>query len=102
MKYIHLNGDLQVGAIIPAEDPIFPGIPIEERYTQEFLNSCVQVEDDVEITMEMKYNPETKEFYIPEPPEVVEPIPTPTPEESFTISEEEINKAYEEGVNNVE
>ena len=48
MKYIYLVDNI-VHEIIPEENPSFPGIPITDRYTADFLNQCVVVEDDIEV-----------------------------------------------------
>ena len=41
MKYIRLDGKNRVMEIIPDENPIFPGIPIEQRYTAEYIATLV-------------------------------------------------------------
>ena len=46
--YILLE-DNKVKEIIPDIDPIFPGIPIEERYTAEFVASLLHVEDETVV-----------------------------------------------------
>lgn len=70
MKHIYVGEDLSVGSIIPDEDPVFPGIPIEQRFNAEFLKQCITVEDSVADAIEAgsKYDPESGTFYVPEPP----------------------------------
>ena len=70
MKYVYVSEDFSIGSIIPDEDPIFPGIPVEQRYSAEFLEHCIAVEDSVVEAIEAgsKYDPESGTFYVPEPP----------------------------------
>lgn len=63
--------------IIPDENPILPGIPIEQRYTAEFIAMLVPVEDETEVEQNWIYDPETKTFDEPPAPE---PGPEPEPE----------------------
>ncbi len=72
--YIWLNQDNVVGEIIPGEDPIFPGIPIEERYEKSFVDKLLYVDDSVEVRQNWVYNEATGEFS--------EPMPDPVPEET--------------------
>lgn len=102
--YIHLYNGI-ITEFIPEESKDFPGVPIEERYSKDFLDNCIiKTEEYVEehkLHIGMLYDADTDSFAeppIPEEPDVPE-IPT---EEGFTVTEEEINNAYEEGVNNVE
>lgn len=46
MKYLRIEDGLVLEIIHDFVD-IFPNIPARERYTEEFLNSCMLVEDDV-------------------------------------------------------
>ena len=48
MKHIRLY-DNTVMEIIPAENPVFPGLPIEKRYSAAFLAKLKPVEDTVEV-----------------------------------------------------
>lgn len=50
-KYILLDKNNKVCEIINEKDENFPNVPIEQRYSDELLNSCVIVEDveDVEL-----------------------------------------------------
>ena len=77
MKYIRLDSKNSVMEIIPDENPIFPGIPIEQRYTAEFIATLVPVEDETEVEQNWVYDPETKTFDEPPTPE---PGPDPEPE----------------------
>ena len=77
MKYIRLNADNVVMEIIPDVNPIFPGIPIEQRYTAEFITTLVPVEDETEVEQNWVYDPETQTFDEPPTPE---PGPDPEPE----------------------
>ena len=88
--YILLE-DNKVKEIIPDIDPIFPGIPIEERYTAEFVASLLHVEDETVVEQNWIYDPETETFSAPPKTE-----PKPEPE---MISTTELDAAYQEGVN---
>ena len=73
MKYVRLNNNVVV-EIIPEFDPVFPNIPITERYPAEFVKKLVAVDDSVEVRVGMVYNAETGVFSVPEP-SAVEPVP---------------------------
>lgn len=77
MKYIRLDSKNSVMEIIPDEDPIFPGIPIEQRHTAEFIATLVPVEDETEVEQNWVYDSETQTFDEPSAPE---PGPEPEPE----------------------
>lgn len=101
-KYLYIAADNILAEIIPDEDPVFPGVAISERFSPEFITMCV-VRTDEQIAEEgieigMVYDKESDKFSKPPEPE---PIPEPEPE-GYTITEEEVSAAYEEGVNNVE
>ena len=53
--------------IIPENNPIFPGIPVEDRYSPEFLKDCVKCDDTVRQGY-LYSNGEFSEPVIPEPP----------------------------------
>ena len=93
MKYVYVSEDFSVGSIIPDEDPIFPGIPVEQRYSTEFLEHCIAVEDSVVEAIEAgsKYDPESGTFYVPEPPSVDE-----NPDQPINPGAGESQKTYAE------
>ena len=72
MKYVRLNNNVVV-EIIPEFDPIFPDVPIEQRYPAEFVKKLVAVDNSVEVCVGMVYNAETGEFSEPEQPKPVTP-----------------------------
>lgn len=76
MKFIYLT-DNTVQEIIPETNPAFPGIPIEQRYSPEFLANCVVVDNNTEVQSGWIYDPETQTFSEPPEPEPVEPIDPP-------------------------
>jgi len=51
MKYLFIRDGI-VAEIIPEEYPIFPGIPITERFAPDFLAKCEAVPDEVPAPME--------------------------------------------------
>lgn len=85
--YILLNKNNVVQENIPDIDPTFPGIPIEERYTEDFVKRMVHVADDEQVTQGMVYDTDTGTFSLP---------PPPAPEET-TQTEQEIPEAQTEG-----
>ena len=100
MKYIYLSDNI-VSEIIPEENPIFPGVPVEQRYAPDFVSKLKQVPDETPVEQNWVYDPDSDTFSAP--PKPVEPEPEPEPEpEGYTITEEEVSAAYKEGVNNVE
>lgn len=54
MKYINLINN-KVAEIIPEVDERFPGVPINQRYSPEFLSACIQVPENVEVSIGMVY-----------------------------------------------
>lgn len=54
--------------IIPDFDPIFPGIPVEDRYSPEFLKDCVPCDEKVQ----QRYTYSNGEFFEPVPVETEE------------------------------
>lgn len=71
--YILLTDERAVVEIIPDEDPIFPGIPIEERYPPDFVEELIQIPDGTEVFPNWIYDPESGLFSIPPEPEPTEP-----------------------------
>lgn len=58
--------------IIPEFDAIFPDIPIEERYSREFLDDCIEVNEDVEVEVGDVYSDGS---FTKQPPiEIIPPI----------------------------
>lgn len=74
--YILLDKN-EVKEIIPDADPVFPGIPIEERYTADFVAGLLHISDGIEVNQNWIYDPETQTFSAPPEPE---PLPEPEPE----------------------
>ncbi len=67
--YIRLDKKNIVREIIPDIDPIFPGIPIEERYPANFVKSLVYVDNSTKVTQNLMYDEENSAFVEPIPPE---------------------------------
>ena len=65
--YIRLDADNIVREIIPDIDPIFPAIPIEERYPAAFVASLMYVEDGTAVAQNLLYDKKIGTFV--EPPE---------------------------------
>lgn len=81
MDYIYINSQNLGGEIVLSEDPIFPGIPVNERYSEEFCSRLVAREEPAQF-MGKLYNWSTDTFSEPPEPEPnpePEPIPEPDP-----------------------
>ena len=100
MQYIYVNDDFSVGAILCGEDPAFPGVPVEERFSADFLAKCVQVGDDTVIENGAKYDPESGTFYVPEPP--APPSVDEKPEQPVNPDAGESQRTYAEKLANLE
>ena len=100
--YILLTNNA-VAEIIPDENPIFPGIPIGQRYAPDFVAKLLHVADDTAVKQNQVYDPETGTFSDPPVPEPSEPEPVepPVPEPGY-ISTADLDAAYVEGVNGVD
>lgn len=106
-KYLYINADNILSEIIPDFDPVFPEIPVTERYAPDFLVQCVERTDEQisseGIELGMLYDADTDTFTAaPTPGPEPGPGPEPEPGSGYTITEEEVNAAYKEGVNNAE
>lgn len=75
--YILLTDENTVAEIIPDENPIFPGVPIEQRYAPDFVAKLLHFPDETEVAQNWVYDPETQTFSEPPKPE---PSPEPEPE----------------------
>ena len=51
--------------LIPKENPVFPGVPVTDRYTAEFLTQCVEVPTGVEVAPNDIYDPDNHTFTKP-------------------------------------
>lgn len=92
--YILLDSNT-VKEIIPDENPVFPGVPIEKRYPPDFVAKLLYVEDDIEVAQNWIYDPESETFS-------ATPVPEPSPEpEPSMVPIVELDVAYREGVNAV-
>lgn len=100
MQYIYVNDDFSVGAILCGEDPAFPGVPMEERFSADFLAKCVQVSDDTVIENGAKYDPESGTFYVPAPP--APPSVDENPEQPVNPDAGESQRTYAEKLANLE
>ena len=84
--YIRLDENNIVREIIPDIDPVFPGVPIEERYPPAFVEALLHFDDDTEVEQGLMYDEETGSFVEPPAPEIPEEpeepyVPEPTTEE---------------------
>lgn len=59
--YILLD-EQTVKEIIPDIDPVFPGVPITDRYAPDFVYKLMHVSDDVTVAQNDIYDPETQTF----------------------------------------
>lgn len=82
--YILLNEKNAVSEIIPDENPVFPGVPIQARYAPAFVARLTHVPDDTEVYQNWLYDSETGVFSAPPEPEpLVETEPDPADTEAL-------------------
>ena len=65
--YILLDQDLRVKEFIPEIDETFPDIPLDQRYSPEFISQLIYIEDTAGIDYGYKFNEETKVWKYAEP-----------------------------------
>ena len=66
MKYIEIASDgVTVKRILPEFDSTFPNIPITSRFSKGFLDTCMAVEEEMEVEEGYVYNKETNTFSKP-------------------------------------
>lgn len=88
--YLKLTENI-VTEIIPDTDPIFPNVPIEERFPPEYVLELIHADDGAEIYCGMEYNSETGKFAFPEPsPSEIIPVEELV-EDTAGVSQAEIN-----------
>lgn len=87
--YILLTDQNTVAEIIPDVDPVFPGVPIEDRYAPEFVERLLFVPDETEVRPNWVYDPEGGTFSPPPEPEIPETpeLPDPTEPPGPTLGE---------------
>ena len=92
-KYIYLNNLGEVREFIDEFNSIFPNIPIQDRYSKEFLEQClVMSEDEIKnrgVFLGMYYNKEEDSFYFPESLVIEEEEQQENLEETPPIEEKE-------------
>lgn len=101
-RYLLISSDGILSEVIAAEDPVFPGIPITERYTAEFLKQCV-VRTDEQIEAEgiepgMSYNWDEDKFFVPPPPPPPDPSEIPPEPETPEAPMPEGNQTQAEAI----
>lgn len=89
--YILLDNNI-VKEIIPTEDPLIPGVPIDRRYPAAFVAKLLYTPDDMAVAQNWVYDPGTQTFSEPEPPEP-EPAPAPDLESLRAAKLAEISQA---------
>lgn len=62
-----------VAEIIPEFDPVFPNVPVGERYPADVVKKLVAVEDETSVHVGMIYNASTRKFSEPVQPNPVTP-----------------------------
>lgn len=60
--YILFDGN-RVAEIIPDENPVFPGIHIEQRYAPDFVDKLQHFPDDTEVSQNWLYDPDENKFW---------------------------------------
>lgn len=80
--YILLGGKNTVAEIIPDINPIFPGVPIHERYAPDFVEQLIHVPDGTAVEQNWEYDAATGTFSEPKP---VEPEPNEQTQDEVTV-----------------
>ena len=104
--YVYLTKQNAAAELIPDEDPVFPGVPVERRYAPDFVQRLVHVPDGTEVRHGWVYDPETGDWAPPPPPEAPETpdppeVPAPGLEERVELLETEtaaLTAAIERGI----
>ena len=80
MNYAHIEDNIVV-ELIPEFDPVFPNIPITERFSAEFLTLCELVSDDVQLNYI-----KTETGFVPPKPIIptIDEYPTEYPDATVT------------------
>jgi len=87
-----------VHCLISDEDSTFPGIPIEERYSSEFLDKCIKIEEHHgEVNEGYLYDYDFDTFRLPSPEELEVFNLTDNPE----YEDENYSNDIEEKLNNL-
>lgn len=91
--YLRFDDNNIVVEIIPDIDPTFPDVPINERYSAEFISELRYCDDGTSVEIGMQYNEETDSFEYPPPPQVVDfgGETTEDTEDTGDITQAEIN-----------
>lgn len=63
--YILLSNENTVAEIIPDENPIFPGIPVSERYAPDFVARLRHFPDGTPVEQNWVYDEDTDTFAPP-------------------------------------
>lgn len=87
--YILLKEDKAVKEIIPDIDPVFPGVPVEDRYAPDFVDGLIHVPDETDVEQNWTYDEYTNTFATPAPQEISgdsDAEQTP-PEEIYTAND---------------
>lgn len=64
MKYVRLEKDI-VAEIIPEFNPLFPNVPVAERYPKEFVKGLIETADETNVYVGMKRQ-EDGTYIVPE------------------------------------
>lgn len=79
--YILLTEEETVQEIIPDIAPIFPSVPIQERYAPDFVAQLIHIPDDTPVEQGWTYDREKGTFTAPPEPEEIPQPPKEEPEE---------------------
>lgn len=87
--YILLTNQNTVAEVIPEENPVFPGVPVEARYAPDFVRKLLRVPEGTEAEPNWVYDPDGGTFSPPPEPEIPDPpeLPGPTEPPGPTLGE---------------
>jgi hypothetical protein len=68
MRYVYIE-EGKAHEIIPEFDPVFPGVPMSERYSPDFIAKCVKAADSAAVEFGWIYDEGAGVFSAPPEPE---------------------------------
>jgi hypothetical protein len=68
MRYIYVE-EGKAHEIIPEFDPVFPDVPMKDRYAPDFIAKCVKVSDGAAVEFGWVYDAGAGTFSAPAEPE---------------------------------
>ena len=94
--YINLSENNEVVELIPDIDPVFPDVPIAERYPTDFIETLIYVGNNANVKCGMVYDKEAETFAYPEPAAITDDeYPAADIPDTGTLTQAEINLEFD-------